>query len=58
VQVVDDLLVELQQSGGLKDLNREFKAAREAGAAARYRDFLFEKKMGMLEAIARMDHGG
>jgi hypothetical protein len=53
VQMVDDQIVELQRNGGMKELNREFKAARQAGAAARYQDFLHAKKLTMLEAIAR-----
>ncbi|MBR1156279.1 hypothetical protein [Bradyrhizobium sp. JYMT SZCCT0428] len=58
VQMVDDQIVDLQQSGGIKELNKDFKAARTAGTAVRYVDFLFEKKMSLLEAIARAGHGG
>jgi hypothetical protein len=37
----------------MKELNREFKAARKAGDVVRYHDFLHAKKLAMLEAIAR-----
>jgi hypothetical protein len=53
VQVVDDQVIELQRTGGMKELNAEFKAARKAGAVLRYQDFLHAKKLVMLEGIAR-----
>jgi hypothetical protein len=53
VQVVDDQITELQRNGGMKEMNREFKAARKAGTVLRYHDFLHAKKLAMLEAIAR-----
>jgi hypothetical protein len=53
VQMVDDQIIELQRTGGMKELNAEFKVARKAGAVLRYQDFLHAKKMAMLEGIAR-----
>jgi hypothetical protein len=53
VQVVDDQITELQRNGGMKELNAEFKAARKAGEALRYRDYLHAKKLAILEGIAR-----
>ena len=53
VQMVDDQIIELQRTGGMKQLNAEFKAARKAGAVLRYQDFLHAKKLAMLEGIAR-----
>jgi hypothetical protein len=44
---------ELQNTGGMKELNRRFKAEREAGSVVKYPDFLFAQKLAMLEAIAR-----
>jgi hypothetical protein len=46
-------MAELQMVGGMKELNAQFKAARKAGTAVRYQDFLTAKKTAMLEAIAR-----
>jgi hypothetical protein len=40
-------------TGGMKEMNDEFKQARKAGTIARYKDFLHAKKMTMLEAIAQ-----
>jgi hypothetical protein len=50
--MVNERITELQRTGGLRDVNAEFKAARAAGKSARYRDFLHAKKLAMLEAIA------
>jgi hypothetical protein len=36
----------------MREINTEFKAARKAGTAVRYQDFLRTKKIIMLEAIA------
>jgi hypothetical protein len=46
-------MAELQNTGGMKELNRAFKAARAADPSLRYYDFINTKKMAMLEAIAR-----
>jgi hypothetical protein len=43
----------MQRTGGMKEMNRKFKAARKAGTVLRYHDFLHAKKLTMLEAIAR-----
>jgi hypothetical protein len=39
VEMVNGRITELQRTGGLRDVNAEFKAARAAGKGARYRDF-------------------
>jgi hypothetical protein len=46
-------MAELQNAGGMKELNRAFKAARAADPSLRYYDFIHAKKIEMLEAIAR-----
>jgi hypothetical protein len=51
--MVNDRITELQRTGGLRDVNAEFKHARKAGTFVRYHDFLHTKKMAMVEAIAR-----
>jgi hypothetical protein len=50
---VTQKLAELQNAGGMKELNMAFKAARAAGPSLRYYDFIHAKKIAMLEAIAR-----
>jgi hypothetical protein len=40
------------RSGGLKELNRDFKAARAADSKLRYQDYLYGRKAAMLEALA------
>jgi hypothetical protein len=52
VQAVNEKIEDLQSTGGMKELNAEFKAARQAGTVTRYRDFLFARKLLMLEEIA------
>jgi hypothetical protein len=46
-------MADLQKTGGMRDMNNEFKHARKAGTFVRYHDFLHTKKMAMVEAIAR-----
>jgi hypothetical protein len=53
VAAVNQRMADLQKTGGMTELNAEFKAARKAGTIVRYQDFLHAKKMAMLEAIAR-----
>jgi hypothetical protein len=53
VDTVTATIEQMQRSGGLKDLNREFKAAREANPKLRYHDFLHDRKAGMLGALAK-----
>ena len=53
VETVNERIADLQKTGGMKELNAEFKALRKAGTIVRYHDFLHGKKMAMLEAIAR-----
>jgi hypothetical protein len=48
---------EMQHNGGLRDLNRSFKAARKVDRSLRYHDYLHAKKAAMLEAIAREVEG-
>jgi hypothetical protein len=52
VEAVDQRIAELQRTGGMKELNTEFKAARKAGSFVRYRDLLHANKLTMLEVIA------
>jgi len=53
VETVNQRIADLQKTGGMKEMNAEFKAARKAGTVIRYHDFLHAKKMAMLEAIAQ-----
>ena len=53
VETVNERIADLQKTGGMRDMNDEFKQARKAGTFVRYHDFLHAKKMAMLEAIAR-----
>lgn len=53
VAAVSLTIADMQRTGGMKEMNREFKAARKAGTVLRYHDFLHAKKLTMLEAIAR-----
>jgi hypothetical protein len=52
VETVNLRIAELQATGGMREMNTEFKAARKAGTEVRYQDFLRTKKIIMLEAIA------
>ena len=52
-----ELLLTMQHNGGLRDLNRSFKAARKVDRSLRYHDYLHAKKAAMLEAIAREVEG-
>jgi hypothetical protein len=51
VDAVCRWMAELQNTGGLKELNRMFAAERKAGSTMRYPDFLSARKLVMLEAI-------
>jgi hypothetical protein len=53
VETVNQRIADLQKTGGMKEMNREFKSARKAGTVVRYHDFLHAKKLAMLEAIAQ-----
>jgi hypothetical protein len=53
VETVNQRIADLQKTGGMRELNAEFKAARKAGTVVRYHDFLHAKKMAMLKAIAQ-----
>jgi hypothetical protein len=53
VQAVHETIADLQATGGMKEMNADFKEARKAGTAVRYQDFLHAKKMTMLDAIAQ-----
>jgi hypothetical protein len=53
VETVNQRIADLQKTGGMKEMNAEFKAARKAGTVVRYHDFLHAKKLAMLEAIAQ-----
>lgn len=49
---VEQTMADMQKSGALKAMNREFKAAREAGLASSYSAFIHAKKLALLEAMA------
>jgi hypothetical protein len=53
VAAVSETIAKMQQTGGMKDLNRDFKAARKVNPALRYHDYLHDRKAAMLEAMAR-----
>jgi hypothetical protein len=53
VETVNQRMADLQKTGGMRDMNDEFKQVRKAGTIVRYHDFLHAKKLAMLEAIAR-----
>jgi hypothetical protein len=50
--LVHGQIEEMQKSGDLKDLNRDFKAARVADPKLRYQDYLHSRKAVMLQALA------
>jgi hypothetical protein len=52
VAKVEQTMADMQKSGALKAMNREFKAAREAGLASTYSAFVHGKKLALLEAMA------
>lgn len=52
VAKVEQTMADMQKSGALKAMNREFKAAREAGLASSYSAFIHAKKLALLEAMA------
>jgi hypothetical protein len=41
-------MANLQKTGGMRDMNDEFKQARKVGTVVRYQDFLHAKKIAML----------
>jgi hypothetical protein len=45
-------MAEMQRSSDLKNLNRDFKAARAADPKLRYQDHLHGRKAAMLELLA------
>jgi len=53
VETVNQRMADLQKTGGMRDMNAEFKQARKAGPFVRYHDYLHTKKLAMLEAIAQ-----
>jgi hypothetical protein len=57
VEVVETQIAEMQRAGDLKDLNRDFKAARAADTKLRYHDYLHVRKAAMLEALAIKSSG-
>ena len=50
VHAVNDAIDKMQHNGGMKDLNRAFKAARKVDPSLRYFDYLHAHKAAMLEA--------
>jgi hypothetical protein len=53
VEKVNAAIAEMQQSGGMREVNAAFKAARLADPSLRYQDHLHACKERMLEALAR-----
>lgn len=53
VAVVNATIDRLEASGGMKEFNAAFKAARKVQPGIRYQDYLHARKAAMLEAIAR-----
>jgi hypothetical protein len=53
VGVVNQTLAEMQRTGQMRDLNREFAELRKADKKLRYQDYLHGRKAAMLEAVAR-----
>ena len=52
VDLVNAQIEEMEKSGDLKDLNRDFKVARATDPKLRYQDYLHQRKAAMLEALA------
>lgn len=48
---VDRAFAQLQEQGGLREMNQAFRAARAIDPSIRYQAFMQAKKAGMLEAI-------
>jgi len=53
IETVERTLADLQAAGQLRDFNRDFAARRKADPGLRYQDHLHERKMVMIEALAR-----
>jgi hypothetical protein len=50
-ETVNQRMANLQKTGGVRDMNDEFKQAKKVGTVVRYQDFLHAKKMAMLEEL-------
>lgn len=53
VAAVNEATDRMEASGGLKEFNAAFKAARKVQPGIRYQDYLHARKAAMLEAIVR-----
>ncbi|MGY3588047.1 hypothetical protein [Bradyrhizobium sp. USDA 4350] len=51
--IVDRTLDDMKLDGQLRDFNREFAQLRKANPKLRYQDHMHEKKLAMVEALAR-----
>lgn len=51
--IVDRTLDDMKLDGQLRDFNREFARLRKVNPKLRYQDHLHERKMAMVEALAR-----
>lgn len=51
--IVDQTLADMQAAGRMRDFNREFAALRKANPKLRYQDHLHQRKMQMIEALAK-----
>jgi hypothetical protein len=52
VGVVNQTLAEMQRTGQMRDLNREFAELRKKDPKLRYQDYLHGRKAAMIEAVA------
>lgn len=53
LEVVEQTLADMQRTGQMRDFNREFAALRKADPKLRYADHMHQKKMAMVETLAR-----
>lgn len=53
VDVVNRTITEMQRTGGMREFNAMFKAARCVAPSLRYHDYLHHRKAEMLTAMAR-----
>lgn len=53
VGIVNALIADLQRTGGMRDINAAYKAARKDDPGLRYQDFLHSQKEAMLTKMAR-----
>lgn len=57
VETVNLRIADLQKTGGMKEINAEFKEARKSGTAVRYQDFMHAKKMACWKRLRGTNNG-